>query len=156
FAEFYLQDWTPISENSWSRRDPDAEPREKQYLNGLWLYAPAADPLYPPHLDFLLEHFDELSCQEISPAVTQHRFRNQHGRLRVTTDAAREEDGFSAWWLHADTESHLYDLARRVWDCGNLKENLKHWVSTQTEPAGRAGVVMERLRSGTSSTPTRP
>jgi hypothetical protein len=157
FGDFYFQDWTPLSERSDTRRDRDKEPREKPYLNGLWLYAPAALPLYPPHLDFLLEHFDELSRREISPGVTQHQFRNPHGRLRVTTDAAREEDGVSAWWLHADTEDDLFHLARRVWDCGTLKRHLKPCSPPRQPDLPESGRrIMDRLRGDNPPPPSDP
>jgi hypothetical protein len=105
---------------------------------GLWLYAPQAEPLVPPGLDFLIENCVEDTRREITAMVTQHGFHTGHGRLRVTSDSYREEGGVSAWWLHADSAADLFHLARPVWWCGNLPTALRAWTE-----AGRS--VMDRL-----------
>jgi hypothetical protein len=97
-------------------------------------------PLDPVHeLDFLIEHLTEDARRPLGDGLMQYEFNNAHGRIRVTTDAPDEEGGVSAWWLHADSEEGLFQLARGVLFCVNLRHALKHWTKT-SQP------VMERLR----------
>src|SRR5439155_2934042 len=58
FAGNYFQPWTPLSERSSSKKIRPRPPREKPYLNGLWLYAPDADAVAPPYLDHLMEELE--------------------------------------------------------------------------------------------------
>jgi hypothetical protein len=107
FARFYFEEWTPLSECG-----PDADGlsrshAQKPYLNGLWLYAPHAEAVAPPHLDFLIEQFDEDYRRRVGGGAMQYGFSHANGRIRVTTDEPGEEGGVSAWWLHADSAEHL-------------------------------------------------
>ncbi len=138
-TRFYCEGWTPLSERS---PYPDQRTRpagEKPYLDGLWLYAPQAEALAPPYLDYLIENFAEDSREEIADRLTQHRFHDEHGSIRVTTDDCREEGGVSAWWLHADSQESLFRLASKAWWCCDLPATLRSWSEV-------AGPVMERLR----------
>jgi hypothetical protein len=140
FAQFYRHKWTPLSERSSYPHLRKRSPRAKPYLDGLWLYAPDAEPLAPPYLDYLIDHFAEDSRQEIAAGVTQHHFHDDHIGLRVTTDHCREKGGASAWWLHADSDESLFQLARKVWWCCDLPEKLRGWSKV-------ARPMMERLRT---------
>jgi len=108
------------------------------YRNGLWLYAPHAEALLPPYLDFLIEQFHEDYRRQVAGGVMQYGFSHADGRIRVTSDDP-EPGGVSAWLLHADSAEHLYRLAERVLWCGNLREALRHHTEV-------AGPVMDRLR----------
>jgi hypothetical protein len=136
-ADYYVRDWTPLSERDPYEVNRIRPPREKPYLNGLWLYAPHAEPLAPPQLDFLIEQFNEVYRRQLGHGAMQYGFSHADGTIRVTTDDP-EPGGVSAWWLHADSAEHLYRLAERVLWCGNLREALRH----RTEAAG---TVMDRL-----------
>jgi hypothetical protein len=138
FTASHLRDWTPLSERHPDVRRRTRPARLKSYLNELCLYAPAADALAAPDLDFLIEHLTEDARRPLGDGVMQHEFHNDYGRIRVTTDALDEEGGVSAWWLHADSEEGLFQLAHGVLCCVNLRHELKHWTKT-SQP------VMERL-----------
>jgi hypothetical protein len=146
-ADHYFRAWTPISERSSYSDLRLRPPREKPYLNGLWLYAPDAEALAPPHLDYLLENFAAESRQEVAPGMTQHRFHDEHGDIRVTTDDYGEAGGVSAWWLHAPSQEDLFRLAKKVWWGCRLPATLRH----RTEVAGP---VMDRLRRSTRTAST--
>jgi hypothetical protein len=139
-ARFYFEDWTPLSERSPYPYQRTRPAREKPFLNGLWLYAPDAEALAPPFLDFLIEFFTEDSREAISQGVMQYAFHDENGRVRVTTDEYGEEDGVSAWWLHADSREALFRLAKRIVWCCDLREKLRHWTK-QARP------VMDRLQA---------
>jgi hypothetical protein len=139
FADYYAQEWTPLSECG---RDADGMLRshaDKPYRNGLWLYAPHAEALDQPHLDFLIEQFNEDYCRQVAGGAIQYGFSHATGTIRVTTDDPGEEGGVSAWWLHADSAEHLYRLAERILWCGNLRQALRFRTK-------EAGPVMDRLR----------
>jgi hypothetical protein len=138
-TRFYGEDWTPLSERSPYPGERTRRPLDKRYLDGLWLYAPAAEPLAAPYLDFLIENWSEDSRRKMAGGVMQYRFRASHGSLCVTTDAPGEEGGVSAWWLHADAEEELYRLAKQVWWCCDLRDTLRAWTEI-------AQTVLERLR----------
>lgn len=140
FAGNYFEPWTPLSERSSSRHLRKRPRREKPYLNGLWLYAPDADAVAPPYLDFLMENLEEDSRGEIAEGVVQYEYHSGHGRLRVTTDDAREPGGKAAWWLHADSEEGLLALAKSVLWCGDVGRKFRHWSKA-------ARPVMDRLRA---------
>jgi hypothetical protein len=140
FAGNYFHSWTPYSEAVGDGPGLRRTRPNKPYLNGLWLFAPNAEPLAPPHLDFLLEQFTEEARRQLADGVEQYDFRNADGRLRVTTDRYGEPDGVSAWWLHADTEEGLFQLAKRVLWCGSLRSTLRHWTKS-------ARPVMDRLKA---------
>jgi hypothetical protein len=139
FARFYFEDWTPLAERSPYPEQRTRPPSEKRYLDGLWLYAPDAEALAPPYLDYLLENFTEEPRREVADGVMQYRFQDAQGSIRVTTDEYHEEGGVSAWWMHADSEEGLFQLAKRVWRCGNLPTTLRHWSEA-------ARPVLDRLR----------
>jgi hypothetical protein len=139
FARFYFMEWTPLSERSLYPPQRTRRPREKPYRNGLWLYAPDAETLLPPYLDYLIDSFAEESRREVASGVVQHCFRDDHGHIRVTTDDCREEGGVSAWWLDAGSVDHLLRLAKKVWWCCDLPAKLRAWSEA-------ARPVLERLR----------
>jgi hypothetical protein len=124
-AHAYSYPWTPLSERSNDPKQVKLPVHKKPYLDGLWLYAPSAQLLAPPYLDYLIDHFTEDVRQQIAPGVMQYGFHDEDGTLRVTTDDYREEGGVSAWWLHASSEEGLYRLARKVWWCCDLPTSLK-------------------------------
>jgi hypothetical protein len=139
FAGFYSRDWTPLSERSPYPHLRTRPERDKPHLNGLWLYAPEAEPVAPPCIDYLIDHLAEGPRIEVTPEVMQYHFKDEHGGIRVTTDCYGEEGGVSAWWLHSDSEEALYRLAREACSCGNLLAALRHWNTT-------ARSVLNRLR----------
>jgi hypothetical protein len=140
FAGYYFMNWTPLSERTFLSSRRTRPPREKVHLDGLWLSAPADEPLAPPYLDFLIENFAEESRQQIADGVIQYQFRDEDGLVRVTSDGYGEPDGVSAWWLHAPSAPQLLRLARRIRWCGTLSTTLRH----ATEPGG---LVLDRLRA---------
>jgi hypothetical protein len=140
-ADYYFLDWTPLSERDLAEKNRLRPPREKPYRDGLWLYAPHAEPLAPPHLDFLIEHFDEDFRRHLGEGVMQYGFSHACGQIRVTTDDPGEEGGVSTWWLHAGSQEHLLRLAERVLWCGHLREALRHRT-------GVARSVRDRLPRG--------
>ena len=139
FADYYFQEWTPLSECGRNTDGMLRSQTEKPYLDGLWLYAPDADPLAPPHLDFLIEQFDEDYRRQLTGGAMQYGFAHADGKIRVTTDDVGEEGGVATWWLHADSAENLYRLGERVLWCGNLGEALRHRTAV-------AGPVLDRLR----------
>jgi hypothetical protein len=139
-AGFYFRDYTPLCERTYNPSRRTRPPREKPYLDGLWLYASQAETVAPPYLDFLSENFTEDDRKKVADGVTQYQFHNDDGRIRVTTDSYGEEGGVSAWWLHANSEEKLFRLAERVLWCGNLRATLRHWTKA-------ARPVMDRLRA---------
>src|SRR5262249_35292861 len=118
-ADYYFREWTPLSERDVYPGRRTRPACEKPHFNGLWLYAPCAEGLDGPSLDFLLEHFDEDRRMPVSEGVIQYQFRNKYGRLRVTSDGLSERDGISSWWLHADSEEDLFQLVRPILWLGN-------------------------------------
>jgi hypothetical protein len=143
-AGHYFEGWTPLSECSRDATGRLRSRREKPYRNGLWLYAPHAAALAPPCLDYLIENLAEGPCRQIAGGVMQYQFRNDDGRLRVTTDSYGEDGGVSAWWLHADSEEGLFHLARRVLWCSDPGKSLRHWTKA-------ARPVIDRLRPGSAN-----
>jgi hypothetical protein len=139
FAQFYSQKWTPLSEYDRDAKRMLRSPADKPYRNGLWLYAPDAEPLAPPPLDFLIEQFEEGYRRQLAGGAMQYGFSHADGTIRVTTDDPGEEGGVAAWWLHADSAEHLYRLAERVLWCGDLRGALRHHTKA-------AGMVMGRFR----------
>jgi hypothetical protein len=139
FADYYYEDWTPLSERNPYPDRRTRPPRENLYRNGLWLYAPHAEAVAPPSLDYLMENLTEDAHRPIADDVMQYHFRKDNGRLRVTTDRYGEGGGASAWWLHAGSEEGLYRLAERVLLCGGLSQTLRHRTDA-------ARPVMDRLR----------
>jgi hypothetical protein len=126
FAGYYKQDFTPLSHHYYRTRGrrPDRPPPPKPYLNGLHLRAPREPALLPPHIDYLIDHFDEGPHLAWPKGPTTYRFAVPDARLRVTTDGWRLKGGRSAWWLHADSAEALADLARRAGQVGTLGQAL--------------------------------
>ena len=96
-------------------------------------------PLSPPDLDFLIEHFTESKRVAGEDGVSAHIFDGPGCRIRIASDAWDRDGGESVWVLEADGEEELMRLARRVWNCGRLRETLD-----SAHPVGRR--VLELLR----------
>jgi hypothetical protein len=59
------------------------------------------------------------------PGFRVRRFFNEHGLLRIATNAPELDSDLRAHWLiQTDTESSLYDFARSVWLFGNVAKTL--------------------------------
>ncbi len=138
-AGYYFRNYTPLSERAYDSKRRTRPAREKLYLNGLWLYAANAEALLPPYLDFLIEEFSADSRVQVAEGVTQYQFHSDQGRIRVTADDDPQENGVSAWWLHAASEENLFQLAKKVLWCSDLGRHLRHWTKT-------ARPVRDRLR----------
>jgi hypothetical protein len=129
FAAYYTRDFTPLSINSYQQRaNRVGPPPPKPYLNGLYLRAPREPAILPPHIDYLIDQFEEGPRQERLRGPTTYPFTSPGARLRVTTDGWRLKDGHSAWWLHADSAEALQDLAGRVRHIGALAQTLQAWT----------------------------
>jgi hypothetical protein len=139
FAAFYTEDWTPLSERDYSPSRRTRPPRPKPYRNGLWLFSHDDPALLPPFLDFLIEELTEDGREQVAGGVTQYRFHNDHGQVRVTTDDHREPGGVAAWWLHARSRKALLALAAPLWWCGELRQTLR-------PGSDKARPVLDRLR----------
>ena len=135
--EYYCEKYTPISEHHW-KVEFKGTPTPKPYLNGLWLFASRATAVAPPYIDFLKEKYTEDEDRELAPSVRRYRFRNEHGSIKITTDSYETPDGKAVWWLHADSEDGLEQLAKSVLWCGDLSGQLR-CHSEQAKP------VMKRL-----------
>jgi hypothetical protein len=96
-----------------------------RFASGRWLYSPSDDALTPPALDELLDHFDERQRRTAGEGVTAHWLERGDQRLYILTEDYRREKAESAWWLHAEGEESLRELARRVGRWGRLEQTLK-------------------------------
>jgi hypothetical protein len=144
FGHYYYKNWTPLSEHDDDPRRRTPPAREKPYLNGLWLYAPEAEPLPPPCLDYFIENLNEGPRRQIADGVMQYLFQDGDARLRVTTDPYGEEGGVSAWWLHAASDKGLLRLAERVARWAGIGKTLQSRTKS-------ARPVMEQLQINISA-----
>jgi hypothetical protein len=86
--------------------------------------------LGPPHLDFLIENFDELprdkwrgrrnpfrpSAEEVD--LFGYRFFGRGCRIRVVADGdATHAERAASWSVHAESESELFAALRFLWPC---------------------------------------
>jgi hypothetical protein len=142
FAAYYTRPFTPLSYHHYRESaDRTKPPPPKAYLNGLYLRAPREPALLPPHLDYLIDHLEEGRHLARPKGPITYHFTAPGARLHVTTDDWREEDGHSAWWLHADSAEALEQLAQHVWRVGALAQALQ-------ADTNEAAPVLERLRQG--------
>lgn len=99
--------------------------RPKRHLSGLWLRSPSEESLPAPLLDYLKEHLREELSTEYGKGVVSHHFSFETARLKVTSDEYETNpNGVSAWWLSAENEADLEQLARILWPVGNLEKSL--------------------------------
>jgi hypothetical protein len=137
FSEFVFQWVWERFEETWL--DPVWGHSWPNYVNGLWLRSPREEALPLPFCDFLYEHLTGREPDRDEHGVLTYHFYSRTQRLRVTTDRSDVVGGKSAWWLHADTEEDLYQLAKLIEPWLNLRQTL----SSDTAP-GKA--VLARLR----------
>jgi hypothetical protein len=138
FSEFVFQWVWQFFENTWL--DPVWGHSWPNYVNGLWLRSPREDVLSDPFSDFLYENLTGRDPDRDENGLLTFHFYSPTQRLRVTTDRPDVVGGKSAWWLHADTEEALVELASLVVPWLHLRQTL----SSET-PAGKK--VLERLRA---------
>ena len=110
FAETWLD---PVWGHSWPN-----------YGNGLWLRSPREDALPGPVSDFLYENLIGRDPDRDEHGLLTYHFYTPTQRLRVTTDRHDVPGGKSAWWLHADTEEDLAQLAQLIVPWLNLSQTL--------------------------------
>jgi hypothetical protein len=91
-------------------------------------------------IDYLIDHLDEPERIARPTGVTVYMFHPDGGSVRVTADAPSVAGGLSAWWVHAETEDRLADLARLLLPWGTLGETL-----TSATRAGKS--VLEQVKS---------
>lgn len=139
FACYYLEDFTPLSFNSYHADASEAAfAPPKPYRNGLWLRVPD-EPFQPPVIDFLIDQFGEPERTLRPGDVTTYTFRPPGGTIRVTADDPALTGGLSAWWVHADTPERLAEFAALLLPWGTLRETLR----ADTDPARD---VLKRVR----------
>jgi hypothetical protein len=137
FSEFVFQwVWQMFADN-WL--DPIWGHSWPNFVNGLWLRSPREEALPNPVADFLYENLTGREPDRDENGVLTYHYYSATQRLRVTTDRNDVLGGKSAWWLHADTEEDLYQLARLVIPWLNLRQTL----SSETAPGKK---VLARLR----------
>jgi hypothetical protein len=124
FAQYYVQDFTPISKYQYGRPKGEDPASVKPFVNGLWLRAPD-EPFQPPVIDFLIDKFGEPKVTPRPGNVSTFTFRPQGGTIRVTADEPTLSRGLSAWWIHADTPKRLEDFARLLMPWGKLSDTLR-------------------------------
>lgn len=125
FAETWLD---PVWGHSWPN-----------YGNGFWLRSPREAALPEPVSDFLYENLIGRRPDRDGNGLLTYHFYTPTQRLRVTTDRQDVPGGKSAWWLHADTEEDLFQLAKLVEPWLNLRQTL----SSEAAPGKK---VLARLR----------
>lgn len=96
--------------------------------------ASQAEPLANDDLSYLNDLFEVGPLTYVWPGEQNHRF--YRGDQRIVIWAGRDQ---ADWTLSANNPEQLYDLAKVVWNCGNLKTSL-YAINPISEN------VLERLR----------